>query len=372
MTSIATFAFPTIIVFGPGAVRRLPEVLEQRGIRRPLLVTDAGLVQTKVFQTVSTLLPGAVVFSRVEPNPTEANVQEGVAAYRENGCDGLVGLGGGSPLDAAKAIRLKVTHQLPLAEYDDLLDGARFITADLPPYIAIATTSGTGSEVSRSTVITLAATNRKTVVFSPHLIPSVAIADPELTLALPPHITAGTGMDAFTHNVEAYVSSGFHPICDAVALEGARLAWDNLPRVMANPGDLEARSNMMLASIMGALAFQKGLGATHSLAHPLSSDCGMHHGTANAVMLPYVLEFNKPAVEVRLRELAARFGGGDIVERVRELNRAAEIAPRLRDFGVREEQLPSLADKAIQDGCHQLNPRPCTREDLFELYRAAY
>jgi alcohol dehydrogenase class IV len=372
MTSTATFAFPTTILFGPGTIQRLPEILEQRNLRKPLLVTDAGLARTRVYEKVSALLPRAVIFSGVEPNPTEKNVLDGVAAYRANGCDCLVALGGGSPLDAAKAIRLKVTHQLPLAEYDDLLDGAQFITSNLPPYIAIATTSGTGSEVSRSTVITVAATNRKTVIFSPYLIPSVAIADPELTLALPPHITAGTGMDAFTHNVEAYISVGFHPICDAVALEGARFAWENLPKVMAQPSDLEARSNMMMSSIMGAIAFQKGLGATHSLAHPLSSDCGMHHGTANAVMLPFVLEFNKPAVAGRLSELVARFGGGDIAERVRELNRAVGIAPRLRDFAVRQEQLPALADKAIQDGCHQLNPRPCSRDDLLELYRAAF
>jgi alcohol dehydrogenase class IV len=209
------------------------------------------------------------------------------------------------------------------------------------------------------------------VIFSPHLIPTLAIADPELTIALPPHLTAGTGMDAFTHNVEAYISKGFHPICDAIAISGARLVWENLPRVMADPADLEARSQMMMSSIMGAIAFQKGLGATHSLAHPLSSDCGMHHGTTNAVMLPFVLEFNQPAVGPRLAELAAEFGGGEIAERVRQLNQRVGIAPRLRDYGVTAEVLPSLAAKAIQDGCHQLNPRPCTREDLLALYRAA-
>jgi len=223
----------------PGCRPILAEQLRSRGIVRPLLVTDAGLTRTPVFERVRKLVPGAAVFSSVEPNPTEQNVLDGVAAYRENRCDGLVGLGGGSPLDAAKAIRLKVTHEAPLAEYDDLLDGGTRISADIPPYIAIATTSGTGSEVSRSTVITIRATQRKTVVFSPHLIPTLAVADPELTLDLPPHITAGTGMDAFTHNVEAYISRGYHPLCDAIGLAGAKLAWDNLPRVMANPHDLE-------------------------------------------------------------------------------------------------------------------------------------
>jgi len=178
-------------------------------------------------------------------------------------------------------------------------------------------------------------------------------------------------MDAFTHNVEAYISKGYHPICEAIALAGARMVWESLPRVMADPRDLEARSQMMMASMMGAIAFQKGLGATHSLAHPLSSDCGMHHGTSNAVLLPFVLEFNRAAVPQRLDDLAAQFGGGDIVAHVRDLNRRAGIRPRLRDYGVTEDVLPALADKAIEDGCHQLNPRPCTREDLLALYRAA-
>jgi 4-hydroxybutyrate dehydrogenase len=370
--TLATFAFPTTIRFGPGALDELPEALARRSLTRPLLVTDAGLARTPIFERVARLAPRAVPFTAVSPNPTEQNVIDGVAAWRQNLCDGIIGLGGGSPLDAAKAIRLKVTHELPLADYDDLLDGGARITANLPPYIAIATTSGTGSEVSRSAVITITRTNRKTVIFSPHLIPTLAIADPELTLALPEHITAGTGMDAFTHNVEAYIARGYHPICDAVAFAGAKLAWDNLPRVMTDPADLEARANMMMASMMGAIAFQKGLGATHSLAHPLSSDFAMHHGTANAVMLPWVLEFNCQAAAGRLQKLAAEFGYDDVAEAVRELNRRIGIPARLREFGVSESSLESLAGKAIQDGCHQLNPRPCTRDDLLSLYRQAY
>jgi 4-hydroxybutyrate dehydrogenase len=360
---LSSFSFPTKIRFGAGAVNELPQYATQR----PLLVTDAGLAKTPIFARVLALVPNAVVFSGVLPNPTEQNVIDGLAVYLSNGCDGVIGLGGGSPLDAAKAIRLKVTHKLPLADYDDVIDGGLKITSDLPPFVAIATTSGTGSEVSRSTVITLAATNRKTVVFSPFLIPTVSIADPELTLGLPPYITAGTGMDAFTHNVEAYLSKGYHPMCDAIALAGAKLAWENLPAVMDNPKDLAARSNMMMASIMGAVAFQKGLGAVHSLAHPLSTDCGMHHGTSNAVLLPTVIEYNRPMVGERITEL---FGAGDAAELVRRLNERLGIAPRLRDYGVTEEILPALADKAVQDGCHQLNPRACTREDLLALYRA--
>jgi 4-hydroxybutyrate dehydrogenase len=370
--SYSTFSFPTTIVFGAGSVDRLPDELKKRNVRRPLLVTDAGIQRTPVFERVRKLAPDAVIFTGVDPNPIEQNVLDGAAACKQASCDGIIALGGGSPLDAAKAIRLLATHEGPLAGYDDNLDGSSRISSNLPPYVAIATTSGTGSEVGRSAVITIKATNRKTVIFSPHLIPSVALADPELTLDLPPHITAGTGMDAFTHNVEAYLAKGYHPMCDAIALAGAKLVWDNLPRVFDHPHDLEARSNMMMAAIMGAVAFQKGLGAVHSLAHPLSTECGMHHGTTNAILLPTVLEYNQPAVPERMADLAALLGGGDAAERVRELNRIVSIKPRLRDWGISETILPALADKAVQDGCHQLNPRPCTREDLLALYYQAY
>lgn len=370
--SLSSFSFPTAILFGAGAVRRLSEELGKRGMSRPLLVTDNGLRRTPVFECVAALMPGAPVFADVDPNPTEKNVLDGAAFYASSGCNGVVGLGGGSPIDAAKAIRLKATHALPLADYDDLIDGWKRITADLPPFIAIPTTAGTGSEVGRSTVITIEKTNRKTVIFSPYMIPSLALDDPELTVGLPPPITAGTGMDALTHNVEAYLSKPFHPICDAIGLAGARMASENLPRVLSDPKDVEARGNMMMASMMGAIAFQKGLGATHSLAHPLSTDFGMHHGTTNAVLLPIVLEFNRTVSADRLAHLAAQFRCGDAVERVRELNRICGIAPRLRDHGIPEASLPSLADKAFQDGCHLLNPRPCTRDDLLELYRLAW
>lgn len=369
---IATFAFPTRIRFGPGAVETLGEEMASFGMRRPLLVTDAGLVASAVFARIKRYVPEAVVFSDVQPNPTESNVLDGAELYVSEDCHGLIGVGGGSALDAAKAIRLKVTHPLPLAEYDDLAGGWKKITPDLPPYIAIATTSGTGSEVGRSAVITLEKTNRKTVIFSPYLIPSVAIDDPELTLDLPPQVTAGSGMDAYTHNVEAYLSKEFHPICDAIALEGARLASEWLPRVMEQPKDLEARGAMMMAAIMGAIAFQKGLGATHSLAHPLSSEFGMHHGTANAVLLPHVLEFNSEASKDRLQTLARRLNVSCVIERTRELNRICGIRERLRDYGVAQESLETLAAKAFADGCHQSNPRACTAEDLLFLYRKAW
>jgi alcohol dehydrogenase class IV len=282
-------------------------------------------------------------------------------------------VGGGSPIDAAKAIRLKVTHELPLSEYDDNIGGDAKITANVPPMIALATTAGTGSEVGRSAVITLAATNRKTVIFSPHLIPSLALNDPELTLGLPAHVTAGTGMDALTHNLEAYIAKGYHPICDSIGLGGVKLCAEHLPRLAANPADLESRTAMMMASMMGAIAFQKGLGAAHSLAHPLSSEFGMHHGTANAVVLPAVLEFNMESPsQPRLVEAARVLGAASAAAGIRRLNELLGLKPRLRDYGVREDALEMLAAKAIQDGCHWNNPRPCRESDLLALYRAAY
>ncbi len=369
---ISNFSYPTRIVFGPGAIERLPEEMAARGMKRPLLVTDAGLAKTAVLERVQRFAPGYVLYTGVDPNPTEKNVLDGTAFYKENGCDSVIGLGGGSPLDAAKAIRLKATHDEPLAEYDDLVDGWKKVSANVPPFIAIATTAGTGSEVGRSTVITIEKTNRKTVIFSPYLIPSVALNDPELTIDLPPGVTAGTGMDAYTHNVESYLAKGFHPLSDALALEGTRLASDNLPRVMANPRDVEARGLMMMSSMMGAIAFQKGLGATHSLAHPLSSEYGMHHGTANAVLLPYVLEFNRDSSKDRLAALARQAGVSDLIERTRELNAICKIPTRLRDYNIPEDGLPMLAAKAIDDGCHLSNPRACTVDDLLMLYRQAW
>jgi 4-hydroxybutyrate dehydrogenase len=368
---LSTFSFPTTVLYGVGAIDRLPAELDRRGMRKPLLVTDKGLVHTAVADRFRKLVPYASVFSEVDPNPTEQNVLDGVVFYKKSDCDSLVGLGGGSPIDAAKAIRLKVTHPLDLAEYDDSIGGDAKITSNLPPYIAVPTTAGTGSEVGRSTVITMAATNRKTVIFSPCLIPELAIIDPALTITMPPKITAGTGMDAFTHNVEAYLAKGFHPVCDAIALGGAKIVYEHLPRVMHDPENMEARGQMMIAAMMGAIAFQKGLGAVHSLAHPLSSEFGMHHGTSNAVLLPVVLEFNRSAVPDRFRNLEHDLGK-DVVLCARELNQICGISPRLRDYGIPDGALPNLADKAVQDVCHLLNPRPCTRNLLLSLYQKAW
>jgi 4-hydroxybutyrate dehydrogenase len=371
--SLSTFSFPTTIIFGAGAVSTLPEQLKTRGMKLPLIVTDRALISMPVFDEIAAVIGRRFpAFSGVDPNPTEQNVIEGIEAYRQAGCDSLVAVGGGSAIDAAKAIRLAATHNLPLAEYDDLKDGGRLISSNLPPLLAVPTTAGTGSDVGRSTVITLQATGRKTVIFSPYLIPSASISDPALTAGMPPKITAGTGMDAFTHNFEAYVAIGYHPMCDAIAMEGVRLAWENIDRAMTHPSDLTARENMMMAAIMGATAFQKGLGAVHSLAHPLSTIGGMHHGTSNAVLLPAVTEFNAPAMPERLKELGRIMKTRDVPNAIRALNHQLGIAPRLRDYGITEEMLEPMLAKAMEDGCRLSNPRPCGEAEMRFLYREAF
>ncbi|HUI40787.1 MAG TPA: iron-containing alcohol dehydrogenase [Terriglobia bacterium] len=384
---ISIWSFPNRIVFGPGAVAQLADVIVALGVRRPLVVSDPGVVKCGLLERAAAPLRkaglGWAVYDGVEANPTEASVYPGVETYHAEGCDGIVALGGGSALDAAKAIRLAITHHEPLETYDDLRDGAARISAEVPPMVAIPTTAGTGSEVGRSAVITLKATGRKTVIFSPHLLPSIALADPELTLDLPPHLTAATGMDAMTHNLEAYLAIGFHPMCDAIALRGVETVSRNLRTAVQHGKNLEARTGMMAAAIMGAVAFQKGLGTVHSLAHPLSTVAGMHHGLTNAILLPHVMRFNLPAAGQRLADLAPMLGvdtrglSTDAAARagiaaIEKLNADIGIPTRLRDAGGREDMIPIMVPLAMEDGCRLLNPRPTSAGDIELLYRQAY
>ncbi len=382
---ISEMSFPTRIVFGKGATGELSNHLARLGVKRPLVVTDRGVAQAGLLQRITGALDAAqvsyAVFDGVEPNPTGATIEAGLAAFREHGCDGLVAVGGGSPIDAAKGVRLMATHPPPLAQYDDARDGWRLVTHPMPPLVAIPTTAGTGSEVGRSFVVTLQDTRRKTVIFAPPLIPSVAVCDPELTYDLPPKLTAATGMDALTHNLEALVAKGFHPLADALARKGIEICGRYLARAVKNGRDEEARAQMMVAAITGACAFQKGLGAAHALAHALTPIAGVHHGLANAIVLPYVMEFNLLSAAPALAEVAVALGeppGDDpprlarrAVERVRALEREIGIPERLSDVGVRAEQIPALTEKANEDASHQANPRPCTRADLEVLLRAA-
>lgn len=383
----SAMSFPTRVVFGTGCLREVPAELARVGAQRPLVVTDRGVVGAGLVRRLADVLENAgirsVVFERVDPNPVEKNVWDGVEAYKAAGCDSIVGLGGGSPLDAAKAIRLMIHHPPPISRYDDATGGDRFVTPNVPPFIAIPTTAGTGSEVGRSAVIILEDTRRKTVLFSPHLLANAALLDAELTQNLPPFVTAATGMDALTHNVEAYIAKGNHPYADAMALAGITRVAKYLTRaVRQGATDLHAREEMLIASSMGAIAFQKGLGATHSLAHALGPVAGMHHGHANALMLPAVLAFNRAVAQERLADVAVALGfdarasvaerAAAAVEMVRKLKEESGLSGGLAANGVREEMIPALVQKSVEDACHQSNPRPCTADDFRELIRAAW
>jgi len=375
--SVVTWSFPTTIVFGAGAIAVLPDHVKRIGASRALVVADPGVTKAKITDRVRDVLSAAgvavAVFDRVDPNPVEENVTGGVAAYREHRADVVVAVGGGAPLDTGKLIALKTTHERPLVDYDDATGGDRFITANVPPIVTIPTTAGTGSEVGRSGVVTLAATGRKTVIFSPYLLARAAILDPELTRSMPARVTAATGFDALTHCLEAYCSVGDHPMCDAIALGGLELCAQFLARAVAHGDDIEARGAMMKAAMMGAVAFQKGLGACHSLAHPLSSEKGLHHGLANALCLPAVVEYNQPVAAARLERVREALDpkAKTVAEALRALRAAIGLPAGLGAEGVTKGDVPKLADKAFEDACHRCNPRSVTRDDLARLYEAS-
>ncbi|HEX3769825.1 MAG TPA: iron-containing alcohol dehydrogenase [Polyangiaceae bacterium] len=377
MGELVRWSFPTTIVFGSGAVAAVGDYVKRTGAKRALLVADAGVVKVGIAERVRGLLQEAgvatVVFDKVDPNPVEENIAAGVAAYRAHGAECVVSVGGGAPLDAGKLIALKVTHDRPLVDYDDAVDGGQFIGPNVPPIVTIPTTAGTGSEVGRSGVVTLAATGRKTVIFSPYLLARAALLDPELTRSMPARVTAATGFDALTHCLEAYCSLGDHPMADGIALAGLELCAANLARAVEHGDDLDARGGMMKAAMMGAVAFQKGLGACHSLAHPLSSEKGMHHGLANALCLPAVIDFNESVAHARLERVRAALDpkARTCGEAVRALRKRVGLPEGLRAEGVTEADIPKLADKAIEDACHRSNPRPTTRDDLAALYKAS-
>jgi alcohol dehydrogenase class IV len=371
--------FPTRIVFGKGSASTLADEVQRVGGQRPLIVTDPGIVSAGLASKVEQLLKAGGLefstFSGVSENPTEANIEQGRVAYQAHGADSVVALGGGSALDAGKLVALRAVTERSFEELDDAVGGDRFIPATVPPIVAVPTTAGTGSEVGRSGVLTLASTGRKTVVFSPYLLAKVALLDPELTASMPKRVTAATGFDALTHCIEAYLALGDHPMADAIALAGVDLVSKNLQTAVDNGADLEARGAMLKAAMMGAVSFQKGLGACHSLAHPLSSQHGLHHGLANALCLPAVIDFNAEAVPERVLHLGLLLGGdaklGVCGDMLRRLRRSLGLPGGLGDVGISEGALEELSQLAIADGCHQLNPRKVSQADLLELYRAS-
>jgi hypothetical protein len=375
------FSFPTLIHFGAGARAEVGPHLAAQGAKRPLVATDRGLAALPLFEELLAALRASGLepagFSEVGGNPVKSQVSAGVAAYRAHRADSIVGLGGGAALDVAKAIALMAEHPGDLFDYEDGRPDARPIEGRLPYWVAIPTTAGTGSEVGRSAVISDDATHVKKIVFSPRLLARAVFADPELTLGLPAKVTAATGMDALTHCIEAYLAKDYHPICDGIALEGLRLAAQALPRCVETPKDLEARSSMLMASMMGAIAFQKGLGLVHSCAHALSTVADLHHGFANGLMIDHALPFNIPAVPERFRTMARMIGLAEenpeaFVRWLEALKSRVGIPARLSGAGIQKAQLGTLPDLAFQDTCHLNNPRPCTAEDFRRIYAQAY
>jgi alcohol dehydrogenase class IV len=375
--SLSNFSFPTAIQFGPGARREVAAHLREQGCKRPLIVTDKALATLPVLAEFRTHLRGleVEVFAGVFGNPTASQVMAGAAAYKAHRADCVIGFGGGAALDVAKVVGVAATHEGDIIEYVWDHPQVRPIDQPLPYFVALPTTAGTGSEVGRSSVVSEDRTHLKRVVFSPKILARKVFADPELTLGLPPHVTAATGMDALTHNIESYLSPAYHPLCDGIALEGARIAARSLQKAVQSPNHLQARSDMMMSSMMGAIAFQKDLGAVHACAHALGAVCDLHHGLANALMIDAVLEWNHEKVPEKFDELAhvcrVPGGGKAFVPWLRQLKESIGITGTLSSHGVRREQIPQLVEIAFQDICHQTNPRPCTAQDFERLFAAA-
>lgn len=373
------YNFPTTIRFGAGAIKELPAYLQANGLKRPLIVTDPTVAALPFFKAIVTDLEAhsfsVEVFSDIHKNPVKSDVYKGTEVWDQTSRDSVIGVGGGAGLDVARAIVLRVNHREDLFKYDDLIGGDVYVTNDVPHFITVPTTSGTGSEVGRSAIISDDETHQKKILFSPKLMAKIVFADPVLTMDLPPHITAATGMDALTHNMEAFLAKNPHPLCDGIALEGIYLIKDALEKA-THQSDLESRSKMLMASMMGAIAFQKGLGVVHSLAHPLSSLLDTHHGLANAVNIPYGMEFNIAGFEDKFRRIAKTLelkeeSGEAVVKYLFELNTKLNIPHRLTDIGVKSEHIETLADLAFADFAHPNNPKPVTREDFKQLYLKA-
>jgi len=377
--TIRQFNFPTTIRFGAGAVKELPAHIISQNLKLPLLVTDPQVAQLDFFKKIKEDLNSkgisTEVFSDLHKNPVKSDVMKGGDAYKNTQRDCIIGIGGGAAMDVSRAIALRINHHRDLFDYDDLIGGDQYVTEEVPYFITIPTTSGTGSEVGRSAIISEDDTHLKRILFSPKLLAKIVFADPLLTMDLPPFITAATGMDALTHNMEAFIAKNFHPLCEGIALEGMRLINESIVEAVTK-STLESRSKMMIASLMGAIAFQKGLGVVHSLAHPLSSLLDTHHGLANAVNLPYGMRFNAPEMETPFKRMAIAMElkmqtGSAVVDHCFELNKQIGLPVRLRDIGVKKEQLETLSELAFADFCHPNNPKPVTRADFKKLYQEA-
>ena len=378
-STILQYNFPTTIRFGPGSSKELGDYLVKNNLPRPLIVTDPIVSQLGFFKIILEDLKkkniSVEVFYDIHKNPVKSDVYKGTDAFDGTQRDCIIGIGGGAALDVARAIVLRVHHREDLFKYDDLIGGDVFVTNGVPHFITIPTTAGTGSEVGRSAIIADDITHQKKILFSPKLLAKIIFADPELTLELPPAVTAATGMDALTHNMEAFLAKMSHPLCEGIALEGMSLISQSLEKAVNKP-DIESRSKMLMGSLMGAIAFQKGLGVVHSLAHPLSSLLDTHHGLANAVNIPYGMEFNIKGCEDKFKRIARTLElkietGDGVVDYLINLNTKINIPHKLRDIGVKSEHIETLSDLAFADFAHPNNPKPVSREDFKQLYLQA-
>ena len=383
-TLISKWNFPTTVLFGAGRIKELPAVLAAAGIKNPLFVTDPGLARLPVVASTLAVLDEAGVkygtFTEVKPNPVESNLTAGVKVYNDGDHDGVIAFGGGSALDLGKLIAFQAKQTRPVWDFEDIGDWwTRADSAVIAPVIAVPTTAGTGSEVGRAGVLTNEATHTKKVIFHPKMLPVTVIADPELSVGMPPFITAGTGLDALAHCLEAYCAPGYHPMADGIALEGIRLVFENLPVAYANGRDITARANMMAAAAMGATAFQKGLGAIHSLSHPIGALYDTHHGMTNAVFMPYVLAFNRAAIETRIARLADYLGiaGGfdgfvaAVMKLRKELNVPDSLPEFIKGLEMDDARKDMIAEMAIVDPTAGGNPVELTKEGALKLLNQA-
>jgi alcohol dehydrogenase len=376
----ANWSYPTSIRFGPGRISELADACRTAGIDRPLLVTDAGLAALPITKQALDLLEmaglPAAMFSNVQSNPVDSNVEAGIAAFRAGNHDGVVAFGGGSGLDTGKVIAFMAGQTRPLWDFEDIGDWwTRADAEKIAPIVAVPTTAGTGSEVGRAGVITQEVTHTKKVIFHPKMMPKIVICDPELTVGMPPAITMGTGMDALAHCLEAYCAPSYHPMAEGIAVEGMRLVFENLPKAVANGNDLEARAHMMSAAAMGATAFQKGLGAIHALSHPVGALYNTHHGTTNGVFMPYVLVFNRPAIEGKIDRLAGFLGiaGGfdGFLQAVLDLRKQTGVPNDLSGLNIDGSQAETIAEMAVVDPTAGGNPIPLTKDASKTLFEAA-
>ncbi|QLE79771.1 iron-containing alcohol dehydrogenase [Francisella sp. Scap27] len=374
--SIKQFNFPTVIRFGENAVKEAPMHLTNNNCSNVLIVTDPVLATMDMISDLQNHLSEsgikASVFSDIAANPCEADVINGVKAFHQNNCDSIIGIGGGAAMDTARAVLLMANHPGSVMDYEDGTGADETVEdSKIPYFIAIPTTSGTGSEVGRSAIISDDKTHQKKVIFAPQLLAKIILADPLLTVALPKHITAATGVDALVHNVEAYLVNSFHPMCDGIALEGIRLIDESLVTAVNEPTNVKARTQMLIASTMGAVAFQKGLGVVHSCAHALSAFNNMHHGLANALMFAESLKFNKEVCADKYSRLEKLLGVDCFVKYVEDLNEAVGIKKGLSNYGVTAIDIDQIADIALTDTCHLSNPRKVSKDDLVNILKAS-